>query len=344
MSVSVRTEIRCGPLSAVRVTPKAASTSSQSFTAQNPRPSPLVLVHGMFHGSWYFLPLQQLLAEEFGIESYAFDLDKWASRTASSYMDDLREAIADLQKDWVNEDNEGNRHRPSWTLFGHSQGGLFVQHLIHEMSNQQKDSSNTSNLTAPTAAIFCATYRIGNRGQALQMQKNIFVDDLSGSARLFKAMLLRGQVMRMPDAAFAKRCFLGEDTELIPKSWSQTKPDDDSDKMTVQEYYEILSQHGDGIPTHFEYGYLYPLSGRIPELRMDNLRGEGESSSFRSLAVSAEKDIIFGPENYPSMVQDFGSDLLSCSGQSHCLLDEGWEDSYARPLGRWLVASMTEND
>ena len=63
----------------------------------------------------------------------------------------------------------------------------------------------------------------------------------------------------------------------------------------------------------------------------------GTAGRFPSLYVQAEKDLLFDSASAESFVQDFGSELLLCRKQAHCFLDAGWEDSYARPVGKWLV-------
>ena len=103
-----------------------------------PKLQPIVMVHGAFHGSWYLRPLQELLAREFGLESFALDLNTEDAVKAHYYymatpmtspmgrsivrggyednfldpahMLDVRAALQDLDLD-----------RP--TLFGHSKGG-----------------------------------------------------------------------------------------------------------------------------------------------------------------------------------------------------------------------------
>mmetsp|Transcript_53269 Transcript_53269/g.165118 ORF Transcript_53269/g.165118 Transcript_53269/m.165118 type:complete len:357 (-) Transcript_53269:14-1084(-) len=315
--------VRCGPLSAVHVLPGQRDRQD--------RRSPLVVLHGAYHGAWYARPLQELLAAEYGVESFALDLNKGALKTGPAHMRDVRAALAELDLD-----------RP--TLFGHSQGGVFVQQLLHEAASQQRPHGEASTEKLPGAAVFCATMRLGSTRQTLAMQKHLMLDDLWGLMRIYRDILLRGRVMRLPDLEYTRRVFLNPETEVVP-SWTGGEAEacggtgggGRTAELPIEGYYRLLDETGDALPCHLNYGFLRRLEG-VPPLDAPALHSlaPGGSGRFRSLAVHAENDVIFGPECADSLVQDFGSELLVCRGQAHCLVDAGWQDAFARPLGEWL--------
>jgi pimeloyl-ACP methyl ester carboxylesterase len=84
-------------------------------------PVVVVLLHGMWHGVWYWREVQSYLAEQ-GFSSIAVDLQpasRWRGGTAS-------ELVADLELTLTRLDIRGA------ALVGHSQGGLIAQAFVKD--------------------------------------------------------------------------------------------------------------------------------------------------------------------------------------------------------------------
>merc|ERR1712176_14909 len=161
---------------------------------------------------------------------------------------------------------------------------------------------------------------------------------------MYRGIFLQGRFMRLPDVEFARRAFLNPNTESIPY-WHEAENEGAGGSVgrlvdaSLETYFKRLDETGDALPSHLNYGFVRWLQG-VPPLDLQALHARSdrdEEMKFRSLAVHAENDIIFGPDCAESFVQDFGSELLVCRDQAHCFLDRGWEDAFARPLGQWLT-------
>ena len=103
--------IPCGPLHAIQVKTQHARRKKH----------PVVFVHGMWHSSWHFRGLQELLAAD-GFDSYALELEPGLFKSMSAHVRDLKQAISSL-----------NLQNP--ILVGHSQGGIILQHYMHTVNN-----------------------------------------------------------------------------------------------------------------------------------------------------------------------------------------------------------------
>ena len=120
-------------------------------------PYPILLVHGMFGGSWqFFLAIEHLLRH--GFEVYALNLDGHAPGQtvgSSSLNDYVNDTIAML---W-------HISRPT-ILVGHSMGGLIAQ-IVAESLSEKREEEKSDPLVK--AAVFMSSVVPGKRVFVLQM-------------------------------------------------------------------------------------------------------------------------------------------------------------------------------
>lgn len=114
------------------------------------RPFVAVLLHGMWHGNWFWQRLQARLAAA-GIASYALELRAGHLKTLQSHVDDVISTMRSLNLSPANR----------LVLIGHSQGGLICQALLEDPSFCSSFSVNTVILAAsvPLAMQPAETFR-----------------------------------------------------------------------------------------------------------------------------------------------------------------------------------------
>mmetsp|Transcript_20613 Transcript_20613/g.36650 ORF Transcript_20613/g.36650 Transcript_20613/m.36650 type:complete len:168 (+) Transcript_20613:106-609(+) len=108
----------------------------------------VVLVHGMWHGAWFYEPLQKKLAD-MGIESHAIQLQERANRCGNELVDDLEATIKSLQLQLYSK----------VVLVGHSQGGVLVQHFLERLNRQGSEKSSLRDIVV--GAVMLGTFPLG---------------------------------------------------------------------------------------------------------------------------------------------------------------------------------------
>ena len=290
--------IECAPFRAVRVPPASGSTA---------RSTPIVLVHGVYHGSWFYRGVQDVLAEE-GFESFALDLlTSNSSSTCESLAADLDTAMRLLPL----------RARP--VLAGHSQGGLLTQKYMADMDGRMPDEKRVC------AVGLIATGSLGHFANSMRSALNCLkvVGGGAGVRPWLNNVLLKGEEKRHAEDSFNATM----QVFCLPDSVTTTNCTGIG--ITMEEYHELMcaspgGQHGDGWPT---------ASHMIVEARPPPIQ-------VPSLSVHFERDEAYAGHHSQWHAEHYGSDILEVPGQPHCWVAPGWEESFARPFARWVAEKV----
>jgi len=112
--------------------PKILSVETVVAVEKKEKTPPIILLHGMWHGAWYWKPLQRLLAEK-GFTSHAISLEPGERFLPGGSQQEL---IADLEKTLASISKSD-----TFLLLGHSQGGLLAQAAVYNSPNIRKKTS-----------------------------------------------------------------------------------------------------------------------------------------------------------------------------------------------------------
>eukprot|EP00750_Incisomonas_marina_P028203 INCI6528.2.p1 GENE.INCI6528.2~~INCI6528.2.p1 ORF type:complete len:390 (-),score=61.13 INCI6528.2:283-1452(-) len=282
---------KVGPLVVRRVRASAAAA-----VAGKRRSCSIVLVHGMWHSSWYFRELQRILAHE-GFDSYAVELNPGPLRRWSDFNRDLAATLEAL-----------GLERPC-ILLGHSQGGILVQTLL-------TDAARCARLHV-AGVVLCGTMPLSPMAVAAKAlakgsvapQKKTIVGELG--------MLGTAYYMffgRIPGAAAMKRIF------FLPTTSTTSVCPGGMDEYTKR----TLSAPSDGWPT------AEHMAGRTPDFSHLSEVPVLAISANEDVIYHHSSILPIWKEYFPHMQHHVAE------RQAHCFADPGWEDSFAAPLVTFL--------
>lgn len=282
------------PLSVIHV-PAEARTPSQ-------KPTKVVLIHGMWHGAWYWKPLQRLLAES-GIQSFAIDQRPGSLKFKSSYLQDLTRTLDGMTDD----DLDGA------VVLGHSQGGILAQYLMRDYFPNRSGVSLKGTVMCGTIPL-----HIGRGAQEMPMLfgalqehglKGVFAEWSLLQSLYFCAS---GKLLNR-DAA--QRIF------LLPSTTQTTVADGLDSYMD-----KMLHAPSDGWPT------MTHVCERSPSLSFPLME------QLPMLVLAADSDKCYDAQVIsPIWEQRFPHrEEFVAPNQGHCFADPGWEQSMGGALVNWL--------
>jgi pimeloyl-ACP methyl ester carboxylesterase len=254
----------------------------------------------MWHGTWYWEPLQTLLADH-GFTSIAIDLlpaSRYRCGTASKIVADLEFTLTSL-------DVRGA------ALVGHSQGGLVVQAFIRDVL------PHSPRLLA--GAVLMGTMPLGLPPtelvlRALQGHPNMYWGRCGMGLLAYTYFMLTGRVV----AGAAKRIFLRPDTDHTDHGGSKAGYLD-----------RVTRAPPDGLLT---MNHFVPPSCaqdvRTHEGPEVLVLGAGDDVIYPPAACRSGFET-----RYPHQVVH-----AVARGQAHCFVDPGWQESMGKPLLEWLEA------
>ena len=270
-------------------------------TSSSPRrKSPVVLVHGMWHSTWYFADLQRRLAKQ-NFVSYSVDLNPKPLKKWKQFAGELKSVLLALKAE---------NHESGPILLGHSQGGILVQTML-------SDKALTKEIQLQ-GAILCGTIPLSPASVSLKLlregkiqpQQKDIVSELGPRGNFvywFFGTLIDAERIQ-------KIFFLPTTTEttLLPGG--------------MNEYYQrCLAAPSDGWPT------LEHFFAKTPDL--------SHLENTPIFVVYADDDIIYQHAAVHPIFEQYYPHMAShtSKGQAHCFADPGWEETFADPVINWIT-------
>lgn len=258
-----------------------------------------VLVHGMWHGAWFWAPLQRLLSRA-GYTSYAVELQPHPNRSGEAIAADLAATLDSLQL-------------RNAVLLGHSQGGLITQFFLRDALAKRPEGE-------VAGAVLMGTFPLGMAIPAwglVTAERNIYKGGLG-----VLGMLYYYAAGRLLTTECARRIF------LLPATAETTVC---GPQGSLQEYLRrLVAAPRDGWITLTHN--MPPRRESFPAVH------PGEDIELPMLVLGAAEDIIYPPPLMkPGFLQRFpGATHVVCERQAHCFADPGWEEAAGGALLRWL--------
>lgn len=273
------------------------------------KPIRVLLIHGMWHGSWFWRRLQDVLAAA-GFGSYALHLRSGRCQGIGSHLLDIEGTMTEVGK------LHGESHL---VVIGHSQGGILSQYLVRDAGLAERFAGAVFVGSVPASSLW---ELIKMMPVAMQSVRDMDIKSIFHGLGFIGSAYYQ-LTGRLWSSWCMRRIFFLSSSSEPARSTTVTEGG-------MEEYVQrtVVEASADGFPTHshyFESAHSFSKIGKKPVL-----------------ILSAEHDCIYPPATMnPVFLNLFPTaSCIVAKGQAHCFADAGWEDSFAGALTGWLSKSF----